>query len=142
MLWVFAIAFGLMTLVQWIGCQLRVEEAFSGLVVLAIGASLPDLITMGTAAKRGHGAMAMSGLIGSNVFDILMGLGLPWLVYVLMYGELNISSLRVLKGVYFCVAAVVVLFASLLWTKMELKKIVCILPLLMYCAYIPVEIIG
>jgi len=142
MLWVFAISFGLMTLVQWMGCQIRIEESFSGLVILAFGASLPDLITMGTAAHRGHGVMAMSGLVGSNVFDILMGLGLPWLIYVFMYGELNIQSLRVLKGVYFCVAAVVALFVSLLFTKMELKKIVCVLPVLLYVAYIPVEIVG
>jgi len=142
MLYVFAISFGLMSLVQWMGCQIQIEESFSGLVILAFGASLPDLITMGTAAHRGHGAMAMSGLVGSNVFDILMGLGLPWLIYVLMYGGLNIQSLRVLKGVYFCVAAVIALFISLLYTKMELKKIVCVLPVLLYVAYIPVEIVG
>jgi len=142
MIYIFGISFALMTLVQWIGCQLHVEEAFSGLIILALGASLPDLITMGTAARRGHGPMAMSGLIGSNVFDILVGLGLPWVVYVSMYGELNISSLRVLEGVYFCCAAVIVLFGSLLFTGMELKKIVCILPFILYCIYVPVEVIG
>jgi len=142
MLYVFAISFGLMTLVQWMGCQAGVQEAFSGLVILAFGASLPDLITMGTAAYRGHGAMALSGLVGSNVFDILMGLGLPWLVYVLMYGDLNIQSLQVLLGVYFCFGAVIVLFVSLLYTKMELKRIVSFLPVLLYVGYIPMEILG
>lgn len=38
----------------------------------AIGASLPDAITMGVVAKNGHGAMAVGGLVGSNIFDILM----------------------------------------------------------------------
>jgi len=51
-----------------------------GLTVLAAGTSVPDLITSVIVAKKGHGDMAVSSSIGSNIFDLTMGLPLPWVV--------------------------------------------------------------
>ena len=44
-----------------------------GMTLLAVGASLPDTIAIGIAAKRGDSNMAIAGLIGSNAFDLLLG---------------------------------------------------------------------
>lgn len=52
-------------------------ESVFALLVIALGTSVPDLFTSMSAAERGYGSMAMSNAIGSNVFDILVGLGLP-----------------------------------------------------------------
>jgi K+-dependent Na+/Ca+ exchanger-like protein len=51
-----------------------------GLTVLAAGTSVPDLITSVIVAKKGHGDMAVSSSIGSNIFDLCMGLPMPWFV--------------------------------------------------------------
>merc|ERR1712166_190078 len=57
-----------------------------GLTLLASGTSIPDLLSSVAVAKRGFGDMAVSSSIGSNVFDILIGLPIPWLIYGILEG--------------------------------------------------------
>jgi len=52
-----------------------------GLTLLAAGTSIPDCLSSVAVAKRGHGDMAVSSSIGSNIFDVLLGLPLPWFIY-------------------------------------------------------------
>jgi len=49
-----------------------------GLVFIAAGASVPDAIASLIVAREGLGDMALTNAIASNVFDILICLGLPW----------------------------------------------------------------
>ena len=51
-----------------------------GLTLLAGGTSIPDALSSLAVAKRGFGDMAVSSSIGSNVFDILIGLPVPWII--------------------------------------------------------------
>mmetsp|Transcript_68234 Transcript_68234/g.163735 ORF Transcript_68234/g.163735 Transcript_68234/m.163735 type:complete len:754 (+) Transcript_68234:203-2464(+) len=60
-------------------CQM--PEEIIGLTVLAVGTSVPDLLTSVIVALQGHGDMAVSSSIGSNIFDVTVGLPLPWLLY-------------------------------------------------------------
>jgi len=52
-----------------------------GITLLAMGTSIPDCLSSIAVARRGHGDMAVSSSIGSNIFDILIGLPLPWFIY-------------------------------------------------------------
>jgi Ca2+/Na+ antiporter len=47
---------------------------------------VPDAIGSLLVARDGHGDMAVSNAIGSNVFDILLGLGVPWVMGAVIYG--------------------------------------------------------
>ena len=58
-----------------------------GLTFLAAGTSVPDLLTSVIVAREGHGDMAVSSSIGSNIFDVLVGLPMPWLLYNISFGE-------------------------------------------------------
>ena len=74
-------------MVDWatkIGCIVGIPDAVMGLTFLAAGTSVPDLLTSVVVAKQGHGDMAVSSSIGSNIFDVLVGLPLPWLAYALV----------------------------------------------------------
>jgi sodium/potassium/calcium exchanger 2 len=74
-------------MVDWatsIGCVAGIPDAVMGLTFLAAGTSVPDLLTSVVVAKQGHGDMAVSSSIGSNIFDVLVGLPLPWLAYALV----------------------------------------------------------
>ena len=62
------------------GDLLQISQAVMGLTFLAAGTSVPDLLTSVSVARMGFGDMAVSSSIGSNIFDILIGLPLPWLV--------------------------------------------------------------
>jgi K+-dependent Na+/Ca+ exchanger-like protein len=69
------------------GCILKINSFMMGLVVLAAGTSVPDALASISVAKDGHGGMAVSNAIGSNVFDILLGLGIPFIIYSIVWGE-------------------------------------------------------
>mmetsp|Transcript_26374 Transcript_26374/g.41557 ORF Transcript_26374/g.41557 Transcript_26374/m.41557 type:complete len:128 (+) Transcript_26374:1247-1630(+) len=56
-----------------------------GLTILAAGTSIPDALSSVIMARMGQGDMAVSSSIGSNVFDILVGLPIPWFIYTAMY---------------------------------------------------------
>jgi len=52
----------------------------SGVVLIAIGAEIPDTIQSVLYARQGYGSMAVSNSTGSQICNILIGLGLPWLL--------------------------------------------------------------
>ena len=62
-----------------------IHPAIMGVTILAAGTSVPDAIGSLLVAQEGKGDMAVSNAIGSNVFDILLGLGLPWLLGAAIY---------------------------------------------------------
>ncbi|CAD7926338.1 unnamed protein product [Amoebophrya sp. A120] len=64
-------------LAAWVGIEVRIL----GLTLLAAGTSVPDLLASVIVAKVGKGDMAVSSSIGSNIFDVLVGLPVPWMVY-------------------------------------------------------------
>jgi len=71
-----------------IGDVANIPPEIMGLTFLAAGTSVPDLLSSVIVAKQGKGDMAVSSSIGSNIFDILVGLPLPWLVYnIAFYSE-------------------------------------------------------
>merc|ERR1719223_2453198 len=53
-----------------------------GFTILAAGTSIPDLVSSMAVAKAGEGDMAVSSSIGSNIFDILVGLPIPWIIKI------------------------------------------------------------
>jgi len=64
-----------------IGEVFGIPPTVMGLTFLAAGTSIPDLLTSVIVAMQGEGDMAVSSSIGSNIFDVLIGLPLPWLAY-------------------------------------------------------------
>lgn len=56
------------------------SEKFIGLTVVALGTSLPELVTSVTAAKKGNADIAIGNIVGSNIFNILFVLGTSALI--------------------------------------------------------------
>jgi len=70
-------------LVWWVEimCDIcHIDSTVAGFTVLAMGTSIPDAVSSMAVAKMGEGDMAVSSSIGSNIFDILVGLPLPWMI--------------------------------------------------------------
>lgn len=82
--WIAALSFGTVTIVGRAGCILKIDKFTMGLVVIAIGTSIPDAMSSVLVARDGFGDMAVSNAIGSNVFDIDLGIGLPFLITILI----------------------------------------------------------
>merc|ERR1712217_828291 len=58
-----------------------------GLTLLAAGTSVPDLCSSVIVAREGHGDMAISSSIGSNIFDVCVGLPVPWMLFAAVKGK-------------------------------------------------------
>ncbi|GMH76647.1 hypothetical protein TrRE_jg7477 [Triparma retinervis] len=77
-------------IIQWVekaGCLIGFGSALMGLTVGAGGTSAPDALVSFHVARNGVGDMAVSNALGSNVFDILLCLGLPWVIKTTAMGE-------------------------------------------------------
>lgn len=63
-----------------IALTLGVSEWFIGISIVAVGTSLPEIVSSIMAAKRGHGEMAIGNVFGSNIFNILLVLGITAII--------------------------------------------------------------
>ena len=78
------LVFGAQTLVTGavnIALDLGVSSLVVGLTVVAIGTSLPELATSLVALRRGERDMAVGNIVGSNIFNIGLVLGLPAILF-------------------------------------------------------------
>ncbi len=66
--------------VSAIAHTLGMSDALIGLTIVAMGTSLPELATSVVAARRGNSGIAIGNVLGSNVFNILMILGVTGLI--------------------------------------------------------------
>jgi len=85
-MWIGIFSFLLVGWTTVVGDTLHIPIVVMGLTFLAAGTSIPDLLSSIIVAQKGCGDMAVSSSIGSNIFDVLVGLPVPWLAYSLYYG--------------------------------------------------------
>ncbi|XP_023930153.1 sodium/potassium/calcium exchanger 3-like [Lingula anatina] len=82
--WIGLLSYAMIVVVERMGCILEIDTFVMGLVFIAIGTSVPDAMSSILVARDGYGDMAVSNAIGSNVFDINLGIGLPFLIKVII----------------------------------------------------------
>lgn len=80
LIWLTLFSYIMVWMITVIGYTFRIPDTIMGLTFIALGASIPDCYSSLIVAKHGHGNMAVSNAIGSNVFDILICLGIPWFI--------------------------------------------------------------
>merc|ERR1719427_1242359 len=106
-----------------------------GLTFLAAGTSVPDLITSVLVAKEGKGDMAVSSSIGSNLFDVTVGLPVPWLLYTIINQEaMEVNSV----GMGFVMLLLV--FISIIIFKWEMTKPMGGVMLVLYVVFVVVSL--
>jgi len=80
LLWIAFFSYFLVWWTEVLGQVLGVDTIIMGFTLLAAGTSIPDAVSSVHFAAIGEGDMAISSSIGSNIFDILVGLPIPWLL--------------------------------------------------------------
>ncbi|XP_040563494.1 probable sodium/potassium/calcium exchanger CG1090 [Lepeophtheirus salmonis] len=78
--WISLYSYVMVWMITIIGFTFGVPDTVMGLTFIAAGVSVPDALSGIAVVKEGHGDMAVSNAIGSNVFDILVCLGIPWFI--------------------------------------------------------------
>ncbi|MBN3281479.1 NCKX1 protein, partial [Polyodon spathula] len=109
-IWIAVFSYLMVWWAHQVGETVGISEEIMGLTILAAGTSIPDLITSVIVARKGLGDMAVSSSVGSNIFDITVGLPGPWLMYSLING---FTPVAVSSNGLFC--AIVLLFLMLLF---------------------------
>jgi len=82
--WIAVLTYVMVDACNRMGCLLGMPVIVMGLIFLAAGTSVPDAMGSIAVAKQGEGNMAVSNAVGSNVFDIMLGLGVPWTMRIAM----------------------------------------------------------
>lgn len=103
-------------------------QTLIGLTVVAVGTSLPELVTSIVAAKKNELDMAVGNVVGSNIFNILLVLGVASSISPIAFLMENVVDIVILVGF----SIVVWLMA---WTKKRLSRREGIIMLLLYLGY-------
>ncbi len=115
-----------------IAVSFGVSQNFIGLTIVAIGTSLPELVTSIVATRKGDSGLALGNAIGSNIFNILFILGM----------SATISPLHILsESVIDCVILLVsgILLFVFAYTKKSMNRTegaICVLSYIGYTAYL------
>lgn len=104
------------------------SERFIGLTIVALGTSLPELVTSVTAARRGNAGIAIGNIVGSNIFNILFVIGTAALICPVPFERKFIADTVIAIG-----AGVVLWLGT--FRNRELRKPCGIVMLLCYAAY-------
>ena len=112
-----------------IATMLGLSQNLIGLTIVALGTSLPELVTSIVAARKNEIDMALGNVIGSNIFNILLVLGIAGVISPIAIIAENIIDTFILIAV----STLVWVFA---WKKKELVKWQGIVMLAIYTAYL------
>ena len=108
-----------------------VSEKIIGLTILAVGTSLPELVTSVTAAIKGNSDIAIGNIIGSNIFNMLLIIGVAAFINPISYNFSYNMDLMVLV-----VATLILALFPVIPPKNEMSRANGIIYFLMYVGYI------
>lgn len=141
-LWIACYSYFMVWWATIFGRVVGISDAVMGLTVLAAGTSVPDLITSVLVAKQGHGDMAVSSSIGSNIFDVTVGLPLPWLLWSISKGgeamKVTSKGMGCSIGMLFLMLMIVII--SIIAFKWKMTKPMGGIMVMMYGVFVAVSL--
>lgn len=115
-----------------IAVSFGVSQNFIGLTIVAIGTSLPELVTSIVATRKGDSALALGNAIGSNIFNILFILGTSAVI-----SPLHILSESMIDCIILLISGVLlIIFAFTKKSMSRTEGIICVLAYVGYTAYL------
>ena len=110
--------------------ELKIPDSFIGLSLIAIGTSLPELVTSISAAKRGNNQIIFGNIIGSNIYNLLFILGVSSLFKFFDY------NFYILKTDVSILTFVIFIFSIFLLKKLTINTKISIIFLASYILYL------
>lgn len=111
-IWTALLSYIMVWMVVLIGFTFGIPDSVMGITFLAAGTSIPDAYASIHVARAGQADMAVSNSIGSNVFDILIGLALPWFLETAVVYPGTTATVKSMGLAYTVVLLFVTLFAT------------------------------
>ncbi|KFV53467.1 Sodium/potassium/calcium exchanger 4, partial [Gavia stellata] len=138
-LWIALFSYFMVWMVTVIGYTLGIPDVIMGITFLAAGTSVPDCMASLIVARQGLGDMAVSNTVGSNVFDILVGLGVPWGLQTMAidYGStVKINSKGLVYSVALLLGSVALTVFGIHVNKWKLDRKLGIYVLFLYAVFL------
>lgn len=111
-----------------IASSFGLSQTLIGLTIVALGTSLPELVTSIVAARKGENGLALGNVIGSNLFNILMVLAVSATVH-----PITVNPLAIYDTVFLIVASIISFF--LCRSRERISRPEGVLMVLMYVGY-------
>jgi cation:H+ antiporter len=111
--------------------RFHVSEAFISITLMALGTSLPELATCVVAAMKGKNQLALGNVIGSNIFNIALIIGVSGLI-----SPFEIQSISTIDMVMVLVSILMLWMAAFTFKRGKLDRIEGAIFLLVYVGYI------
>jgi len=140
--WIMVFSYLMVWWTTVIGNFAGIPDSVMGLTFLAAGTSVPDLITSVIVAKQGHGDMAVSSSIGSNIFDVCIGLPVPWLLYTMFndpYKTIDAVGMGCNVGMLFFM--LILVFVSIMSFKWKMTKLMGGIMLVLYAVFVTISLL-
>ena len=116
-----------------IATNLGVSERMIALTIVALGTSLPELVTSVTATKKGEYDIAIGNVVGSNIFNIGMVLGIP----VALFGGISNLTFSIVDLVVMLIASVLLFTFSFADRKINKKEgFIMLVIFVLYYSYV------
>jgi len=123
------------------GDTVKIPPEVMGLTFLAAGTSIPDLITSVIVARKGFGDMAVSSSVGSNIFDVTVGLPLPWLLYTMVFNTpITVSSEGLGCSIVLLFSMLCAVFLCILVSGWKMTKLLGASMFLLYFVFVFVSL--
>ena len=132
-----AVVFGgecVSTTAQFLAIKMGMSEALVGLTIVAVGTSLPELVTSVVAAKKGENDLALGNVIGSNIMNISLILGSVSLIAQAPVSAVILTDIAILF-------VSTLIFVAICSTRNQINKKEGIVLFSMYIAYLAFAII-
>ncbi|KAI5129353.1 Sodium/Potassium/Calcium Exchanger 5 [Manis pentadactyla] len=142
-LWISAFTYILVWMVTITGETLEIPDTVMGLTLLAAGTSIPDTIASVLVARKGKGDMAMSNIVGSNVFDMLC-LGVPWVIktaFINASAPVQVNSRGLTYITISLNVSIIFLFSAVHFNGWKLDRKLGIVCLLLYLGLVTLSIL-
>ncbi|EEB15956.1 sodium/potassium/calcium exchanger 5 precursor, putative [Pediculus humanus corporis] len=140
--WIAGTSYVVSWMITVVGDTLSIPDSVMGLTFLAAGMSIPEATSSVIVTNQGHGGMGISSSIGSNTFDILLCLGLPWLIKSTFFPAqsgnhlIKINSRGLGYTAISLLTTLTFLYASFFFNRFILDRKIGILCLFMYLTFL------
>lgn len=141
-IWIGSLSYVVAWMITIIGDTLKIPDSVMGITFLAAGTSVPEAVSSVIVSKQGHGSMGISNSIGSNTFDILLCLGLPWFIKATFLPTIpdkhwvGINSAGIEYSAISLLSTLLLLYLTFYLNKFQLDKQVGRVCLLMYAVFL------
>ncbi|RWS27223.1 sodium/potassium/calcium exchanger Nckx30C-like protein, partial [Leptotrombidium deliense] len=140
-IWIAIFSYLMVWWANMVGDTFGIPSEVMGLTFLAAGTSIPDLITSVLVARKGLGDMAVSSSVGSNIFDVTVGLPFPWLLHCIFIGQVEVNSTGMACSIMILFLMLMFVIVTIALFKWQLNIGMAIVMFFLYFGFLAVSLL-